>query len=55
MLKKLQEIQEKNLEKKIATLLMRKKIAKTPFTEKIQAKLKSKNTKGQTKIKENGK
>jgi hypothetical protein len=41
--KKLQEIQEKNLEKTIATLLMRKKIVKTPFTEKIQAKLKSKN------------
>ncbi len=34
---------KKNLEKKIATLLMRKKIVKTPFTEKIQAKLKSKN------------
>ncbi len=31
--------------KKIATLLMRKKIVKTPFTEKIQAKLKSKNKK----------
>ena len=41
--KKLQEIQEKNLEKTIATLLMRKKIVKTPFTEKTQAKLKSKN------------
>ena len=37
------KIQEKNLEKKIATLLMRKKIVKTPFTEKIKAKLKSKN------------
>jgi hypothetical protein len=34
---------KKNLEKTIATLLMRKKIVKTPFTEKIQAKLKSKN------------
>ena len=34
----------KKLRKKtIATLLMRKKIVKTPFTEKIQAKLKSKN------------
>jgi hypothetical protein len=42
MSKKLQEIQEKNLEKMIATLLMRKKIVKTPFTDNIQTKLKSK-------------
>ncbi len=34
---------KKNLEKKIATLLMRKKIVKTPFTDNTQAKLKSKN------------
>jgi hypothetical protein len=34
---------KKNLEKKIATLLMREKIVKTPFIKKIQAKLKSKN------------
>jgi hypothetical protein len=41
--KNYKKIQEKNLEKKIATLLMRKKIVKTPFTDNIQAKLKSKN------------
>jgi hypothetical protein len=34
---------KKKLRKKIATLLIRKKIVKTPFTQKIQAKLKSKN------------
>ncbi|MFN9901555.1 MAG: hypothetical protein ACK55Z_22775 [bacterium] len=36
--KKLQEIQEKNLEKKVATLLIRKGNVNTPFTQKIQAK-----------------
>jgi hypothetical protein len=30
---------EKNLEKKIATLLMRKKIVKTPFTKKDPNKI----------------
>ena len=33
----------KKLRKKIATLLIRKRNVKTPFTQKIQAKLKSKN------------
>jgi hypothetical protein len=44
----------KNLEKKIATLLIRKRNVKTPFTQKIQAKFRSLKTKGQTKIEENG-
>jgi hypothetical protein len=43
MSKNYKKYKKKNLEKMIATLLMRKKIVKTPFTDNIQTKLKSKN------------